>query len=100
MNFSDLLLQEIEAADIITIYRHVHPDCDAVGSQFGLFNWLKENWPEKLVYALGREKCTQGHWPETDEVSDETIRNSLAIVLDTANTARIDDERAISASKV
>ncbi|MBQ6488570.1 MAG: bifunctional oligoribonuclease/PAP phosphatase NrnA [Solobacterium sp.] len=100
MNFSDLLLHEIEAADIITIYRHVHPDCDAVGSQFGLFNWLKENWPEKQVYALGHETCTQGHWPDPDTVSDETIRNSLAIVLDTANTARIDDERAMTALKV
>ncbi len=100
MNHSDLLLHEIEAADIITIYRHVHPDCDAVGSQFGLFNWLKENWPEKQVYALGIEKCTQGHWPDSDSVSDETIRKSLAIVLDTANTARIDDERALTAAKV
>ena len=35
MNLS-LLSKEIEEADPIVIVRHVRPDCDALGSQFGL----------------------------------------------------------------
>ncbi len=96
----DQLLQSIEEADIITIFRHTHPDCDAVGSQFGMKEWLRYWWPDKQVYALGAESCSQGHWPESDQADDETVRKSLAIVLDTANVPRIDDERSMSASKV
>ena len=97
----DGLLDEIRSADTITVFRHIHPDCDAVGSQFGLKNWILENWPEKQVYALGNEYCQQGNcWPESDSCSREIIRTSLAIVLDTANEERIDDERFESAKKI
>jgi len=95
------LLEQIKSADIITIFRHVHPDCDAVGSQFGLKNWIKENWPEKQVYALGNEYCTQGNcWPESDSCSIDVIRKSLALIVDTANEERIDDERYESARRI
>ncbi len=88
------LLQEIESADTITIFRHVHPDCDAVGSQFGLKNWINENWPKKQVFALGNEYCTQGNcWPESDTCTLHEIRRSTAIIVDTANEERIDDDR-------
>ena len=56
----DGLLDEIKYSDVITIFRHVRPDCDAVGSQFGLKSWLNDNFPEKKVYALGNEYCQQG----------------------------------------
>ena len=54
MNFEGLL-ETIERFDIITLYRHEHPDCDAAGSQFGLKEWLNVNFPQKKVYALGNE---------------------------------------------
>ncbi len=89
----DGLLEEIEQADIITIFRHVHPDCDAVGSQFGLKNWLLENYPDKKVYALGKEYCTQGNcWPASDVPGREELKESLALVVDTADEERIDDD--------
>lgn len=94
------LLQAIEEADIITIFRHTHPDCDAVGAQFGMKEWLQYWWPDKQVFALGEEICTQGTWPSSDRADDETVRNSLAIVLDTANVPRIDDQRCMTAGKV
>ena len=49
----DRLLQQIENAKIITIFRHTNPDCDALGSQFGLKKWIQDNYPDKQVYALG-----------------------------------------------
>lgn len=99
MNYSDLR-SEIEAAPVITIYRHTNPDCDAVGSQFGLKNWIQENYPDKEVYACGHDQPDQGVWPRSDEVKNETIISSLAIVLDTGNTARIDDQRYVNARRI
>lgn len=88
------LFQLIETYDCITIYRHVSPDSDALGSQFGLKQWIVDTYPNKQVYALGFEGGSKTlHFPKSDAVSDEVIKTSLAIILDSANTARIDDER-------
>ena len=46
LNFK-ALLRAIEDADNITLFRHVHPDCDALSSQNGLYCWIKLNYPEK-----------------------------------------------------
>lgn len=96
----DGLLETIESYETITIFRHVNPDCDAVGSQLGLKNWLKDNYPNKKVYALGHQKCTQGEWPNPDKCEDDIIKSSLAIVVDTANEDRVDDERFHLADKI
>lgn len=89
MDFN-LLLQEIEKYDSIVIYRHENPDVDACGSQFGLKSWLEDNYPNKKVYAFGEEACTQRPFPKNDIETIDIVENSLAIVLDTANTARLD----------
>ncbi len=96
----DEILSAIQAHDTITLFRHENPDCDAVGSQFGLRSWLQENFPEKHIYALGKETCTQSTWPQNDIVNDETVKESLAIVLDCANIERVDDKRFTTANKV
>ncbi len=85
------ILELIESYDTICIFRHIHPDGDAVGSQLGLKEWLKANYPEKEVYAIGQElyDC----YPLVDEVEDEVIAESLAIILDTSDRGRIDDKR-------
>ncbi|MGM9940959.1 MAG: bifunctional oligoribonuclease/PAP phosphatase NrnA [Bulleidia sp.] len=90
----------IQQADIITVFRHTNPDCDAVGSQFGLVQWIKDNWPDKQVYACGFDQPNQGVWPVSDDVPDAVIENSLAIVLDTANRERVDDDRFVRAKTV
>lgn len=94
------LLQRIEQYDTITIFRHENPDCDALGSQFAFKTWLEDNFPNKKVYALGYQTTSQATWPTLDRVDDKTIQHSLAIVLDTANVARIDDERSMQAEYV
>ena len=87
------LTERIESADVITVFRHAHPDCDALGSQNAMKTWIQNRYPQKQVYALGYETSSQGEFPASDTVSDEVIRNSLAIVLDTSNKERIDDAR-------
>ena len=99
MQFEELL-ETIQRFDIITLYRHGNPDCDAVGSQFGFREWLRLNFPEKKVYALGKERCSQGDFPDNDVIDDETVRKSLAIVLDTANQDRVDDQRFAEAAMI
>ncbi len=99
MDFTGLL-KEIESHDSICIFRHEHPDCDAVGSQFGLKQWLQDNYPEKKIYALGFESCSQGSWPESDQANESVIQNSLAIVLDTSNLTRVDDMRCSEAFRI
>ena len=42
----------IEQYEIICIYRHVFPDGDAKGSQFGLKTWIESKYPNKQVYAI------------------------------------------------
>ncbi len=93
------ILSLIESHSIITIFRHGHPDHDALGSQFGLKQWLQDNYPDKQILCLGNEKMNTDLYPESDCVSDEVIENSLAIVVDTAGLNRVDDERFLKAKK-
>lgn len=99
MSFADIA-SCLEEAQIITLFRHTHPDCDALGSQWGLYVWLRDNFPEKQVYALGAETTDQCIFPLSDVISDDLIRSSLAIVCDTGNTGRIDDKRYALAKKI
>ena len=89
------LLEKIKEFDTIIIHRHSNPDGDALGSQIGLKNIIKENFPEKTVYAVGdmtaRYAFMEGS--EMDVIDDAVYENALAIVLDTSASALISDER-------
>ena len=96
-----IVYELIHQFDTITVFRHQHPDPDALGSQWGLVTWLRTRFPSKRVFALGQHKGPKPHlFQPADVVDDETIRSSLAIVLDTANAARIDDARYALASVI
>lgn len=99
MDYAEIL-KIIEAYDSIILIRHEHPDCDALGSEFGLKTWLNENYPDKKVYALGYETTDQYPFPASDSINGETIEKSLAIVLDTANLERADDKRFLKADRI
>lgn len=88
------LLSLVHDFDIITIFRHQIADHDALGSQFALKEYLQTIYPDKKIYALGNSvgACAK-LFPQIDECSDEEVKNSIAIVLDSANTNRVDDER-------
>lgn len=96
-----IILNEIHQAKIITIFRHINPDHDALGSQNGLKAFLKGRYPLKQVYACGFDDQIKGiEYPSSDQIPDEVIEASLAIVLDSANTERIDDQRYKLAHKI
>ena len=43
----------LESYDTVIIHRHAKPDGDALGAQIGLKHLLRENYPEKRIYAVG-----------------------------------------------
>ena len=98
MNDYQDLFNLINDYQVITIYRHQRPDGDAVGSQLGLKKFILDNFKDKEVYALGID--TYDRYPFVDHVEDEKVKESLAIVLDTANAERISDERFNSAKEI
>ena len=80
----------IRSYDSIVIFGHINPDGDCYGSQIGLKNAILDNFQDKKVFIVGTG------YPKLfslmgslDQVDDDTIKNSLAIVVDTSNQYRI-----------
>ncbi|TDW20321.1 phosphoesterase RecJ-like protein [Breznakia blatticola] len=95
------ILNEVKDFEIITIYRHTGADADALGSQFGMKYFLESNCPDKKIYALGDDVGSAADmFPTRDQLDDISIAKSCAIILDTGNTERIDDQRYKMAKKV
>ena len=87
----------IKRYDKIVIYRHIKPDFDAMGSQMGLYYFLKDNFPEKEIHYVGDNHIsfTPRLFPETEKLPDEFFKggNFLAIICDVGDTERIADPR-------
>ncbi len=97
--FEDIL-QAIENYDTIIIHRHSRPDGDALGSQIGMKHILLENYPEKAVYTVGDEARFFSFMEDSvmDDIPDSVYEGALAIILDTASTPLISDDRYKMAS--
>lgn len=87
------IIDIIEQYDTIIIHRHVRPDPDAYGSQFGLKRLLETNYPNKTIFAVGEHDPSLTFLETPDEIGDDVFQNALIIATDTANTDRIDDAR-------
>ena len=94
------IIQAIKKYETVIIHRHVRPDPDAYGSQVGLKEMLKTSFPDKNVYAVGKEDPSLNFLTRMDEVEDHEFENALVIVCDTANTDRICDQRYKLGKKV
>lgn len=89
------LIEKIKEYDTIIIHRHTNPDGDALGSQIGLKNIIKENFENKTVYVVGdmTDRFAFMEGSEMDVIDDSVYENALAIVLDTSASALISDDR-------
>jgi len=94
------ILATIEQYETIIVHRHVRPDPDAYGSQGGLVAILQESYPDKKIYAVGQEEPTLHFMRRLDVIEDEMYKGALVIVCDTANAARICDDRYSLADKL
>lgn len=100
INMIKQIFEDIAKYNVIVLFRHVGADADALGSQFGLKTWIEEKYPSKKVYALGEDLGSKNtFYPNIDVVNDNVIVDALAIILDTANSDRIDDQRYKLAAK-
>ncbi|MFA6936090.1 MAG: bifunctional oligoribonuclease/PAP phosphatase NrnA [Bacilli bacterium] len=95
------LINKIEQYDSIAIFRHEAPDFDALGSQNGLYFWLKNNFPNKKFFVLGDSNSEVGKnlFPNYSIISDEELFSKpfLGILLDTSDQKRISDKRFLKA---
>lgn len=89
------ILEAIQQYDTIIIHRHTSPDGDALGSQIGLKHILKDNFPDKNIYMVGDNAGRYAFMDGSvmDEIEDSVYANAMAILLDSAASHLISDER-------
>ncbi|APJ38463.1 DHH family phosphoesterase [Mycoplasmopsis pullorum] len=88
---SQVAINAIKKYDSIVIFHHIRPDGDCLGSQAGLAELIKTNFPEKKVYTVGNNQHTfdfmEYHF---DKIEDIDFNNSLAVVVDASSGDRIE----------
>ena len=84
------ILKEIKKYDDIVIARHIGADPDALGSQFSLKEIIKENFPNKSVYAIGAIASRFRFMGDLDKTDNLDYSKCLLIVVDTPDIKRID----------
>ena len=88
----------IEQHDTIVIFGHPYPDGDCYGSQIGLRDVLRLNYPEKKVYAVGTGlRRFFKRISKMDKIDDKVIKESLAILVDGNDLSRMEDQRIYDA---
>lgn len=87
------ILELIKKYNRIIIFGHVRPDGDCIGSQFGLYEIIRNSFPDKEVYISGETSKFVSFIAKPSLVSDDLIKGSLAIVVDVANGERTSDQR-------
>lgn len=87
------IIDKIKQYETIIVHRHVRPDPDAYGSQIGLAELIRANFPEKNVYTVGEHDASLSFLAYPEQIEDAVFEGALVIATDTANTERIDDQR-------
>lgn len=89
------ILDKIKSADKIFIFRHFRPDGDAIGSTKGLAEILKLTYPEKKIYLQNADFSNYLAFlgAEDEILPDEEYADALGIVLDTATSKRISNQK-------
>ncbi|MEO1768329.1 DHH family phosphoesterase [Candidatus Enterococcus ferrettii] len=93
MKTMEAISAAIKEYDRIIIHRHQRPDPDALGSQVGLAEILRYNFPEKEVYQVGGSVEGLEFLAEMETIEDRLYQDALVIVTDTANSPRVSDKR-------
>lgn len=94
ISIKEIIVKKIEEYENIAIFFHELPDLDALGSSYGLQYFLKTKYPNKDVRIIGLDILStqfQNNLYNFDKrhVPNDFLSNSLGIILDTADAARI-----------
>lgn len=84
------ILNKIKKYETIIIHRHVNADPDAIGSQVGLAEIIRETYPNKRVLTAGQGVKDLLFLATFTKVEETEYNDALVIVTDTANISRID----------
>lgn len=76
----------------IIIFRRDNPDGNAYGSQLGLKEILKTNFPDKTVYAAGENAEYLNPLGRMDLFDVSLVKDALGIVVDSATSEWIDGD--------
>ncbi len=88
------LNEKIKEYDNIYILRHQRPDFDAIGSQVALEKILKKAYPNKKIYAAGNDDISIfSYLGNNEKILENKIKDSLILIVDTANVDRIEGEK-------
>jgi len=99
MPIKSRILELIKSYDRIIIHRHVRPDMDAIGSQYGLYLVLKENYPQKEIYVVGDTNDMSFH-ATMDTIDSSKYDGALVIITDVAVSRMVSDDRYQLASDI
>ncbi|AIA29656.1 DHH family phosphoesterase [Mycoplasmopsis californica] len=87
---TQVAIEAIKKYQNIVIFHHTRPDGDCLGSQHGLAQMIRDNFPEKKVYTIGDNagsfEFMNYHF---DPVESIDFNNSLGIVVDASSSDRI-----------
>ena len=84
------IYKKIKEYDKIVIARHIGADPDALGSTIGLKELILNTFPEKKVSVIGVYSSVFKYFGRMDKLNEKEMSESLLIVCDTPNIARID----------
>jgi len=83
----------IRNSNPIIIQRHINPDGDALGSQWGLKIIIEDNFLRKKVFVPGdMNDYMKSFFTEPSIINEANYDNALVIICDTANRERISGE--------
>lgn len=93
----ELVSKEFSKYDSIVIFHHIRPDGDCLGSQFGLAELLKTNFPNKQVYCVGDSKGSFKflNLVHDNAPSDDVLKQSLAVIVDANFRERIESRELL-----
>ncbi len=94
-NVKQLIFSKIKEYSRIMLFRHIRLDGDCVGSTTGLKALIQATWPEKQVLLIDDQHSDFLEFMNKtdDDVADVIYAQSLGIVIDTATTNRISNQK-------
>ena len=90
MNIYSKIYRQIKKFDTIVIARHIGPDPDALGSQFGLKELILNTFPNKNVHCVGVSVSKFKFMGVPSKFDESWYDNALLIVCDTPDIKRVD----------
>lgn len=90
-----IIFDKIKEYGTVIISRHLRPDGDAIGASKGLKELIKASFPEKKVYSISSDSSEYLEFlgKDDEDLSYEEYTKALFIVLDTATSDRIANDK-------